>query len=311
MSKRILYLISLLCIVSTVSFFAGCYRESIIHKAAATDDLAVLQEQLRITDERGRLVNSKDDNGNTPLHIAVQHDRLTAARFLFANGADISIKNATGETPLDLAIKARNKRMVDWVKLQELCVAAQQGDMKNARCLVKSGVDVNGTYSGLSVYRNDTPIDIAASNGHREIVRLLIGNGASVNVHKAGEISTLMQAVLGGYERIIDDLITSGARINDKDGDGNTALHLAAGLGEKDVVIQLIKNGADINARNVDGQTPLLCAVSLKQVNTARILVERGANVNIADKEGCNPLYVAKKFGLNDLVKVLEINGAR
>lgn len=51
-------------------------------------------------------------------------------------------------------------------------------------------------------------------------------------------------------------LIENGAEINIKDNDGNTPLHYAAKRGFMGIIRLLVENGADINAKNNDGQTP-------------------------------------------------------
>jgi len=58
------------------------------------------------------LVHMKDDNGNTPLHIAAQFNRdLDVLMCLISQGAEVKAKNGRGQTPLDVA-STPEKRMI-------------------------------------------------------------------------------------------------------------------------------------------------------------------------------------------------------
>jgi len=50
----------------------------------------------------GAKINAKDEKGNTPLHYAVHGASLSIAELLLQSGADRSIKNREGRTPMDL-----------------------------------------------------------------------------------------------------------------------------------------------------------------------------------------------------------------
>lgn len=52
--------------------------------------------------------NLPDDGGDTPLHLAAYHGHLTIVRLLIRAGADSTVENAGGFTPMDLA---EGKRM--------------------------------------------------------------------------------------------------------------------------------------------------------------------------------------------------------
>jgi uncharacterized protein len=48
-------------------------------------------------------VNAKDDEGYTPLHVAVVHARDNVVRVLCAHRANVNAKTNDGKTPLMLA----------------------------------------------------------------------------------------------------------------------------------------------------------------------------------------------------------------
>lgn len=111
--------------------------------------------------------------------------------------------------------------------------------INNVRALIQEGVDVNAR----DVFGNNAGLHWAASLGLAEMARLLIDNGADLDIR------------------------------NDE---GNTPLHWAAGEGQKELVVILIAHGADINARGKNGWTPLRWAEAQSQKEIARILMAAG-----------------------------------
>ena len=128
--------------------------------------------------------------------------------------------------------------------------AAYDGHKEIVELLVAEGADVNAKdVDGL------TPLYFAVFRDRNEIVELLIAHGADVDTEK--EASFLSNAALGGYTEIVERLIAKGADVNAKDGVGETPLLLAAWYGHKETVELLIAEGADVNAKGADGKTPL------------------------------------------------------
>jgi ankyrin repeat protein len=61
---------------------------------------------------RGANPNVKDQQGNTALHFAAQLGFQEGAELLLAQKAQVNATNGSGETPLTLAVQARNIPMV-------------------------------------------------------------------------------------------------------------------------------------------------------------------------------------------------------
>ncbi|MFC2155084.1 ankyrin repeat domain-containing protein [Acidobacteriota bacterium] len=73
-----------------------------IHEAAACGHKKMAEQLIG----KGISVDSRgEDGGRTPLHWAVENKQNDMIDFLVAKGAGINIKNNNGETPLDLAVE--------------------------------------------------------------------------------------------------------------------------------------------------------------------------------------------------------------
>ncbi|XP_014467385.1 PREDICTED: uncharacterized protein LOC106740649 isoform X2 [Dinoponera quadriceps] len=76
--------------------------------AASESDLEEMDRLIK----RGVSVNSKDRDGNTPLHWAVENGDLKVIELLLDKGATVNIKNNKGESPLDLVKRINRQDIV-------------------------------------------------------------------------------------------------------------------------------------------------------------------------------------------------------
>lgn len=88
----------------TVEIPAGA---TMAHIAAAMDYHALLKA-MAFYNDKTNILNLQDSNGDTPLHTAVRAGSFSSARILLEAGAYIDIKNNNGLTPLAVAIKEYN-----------------------------------------------------------------------------------------------------------------------------------------------------------------------------------------------------------
>ena len=132
-----------------------------------------------------------------------------------------------------------------------------------------------------------------------------------INIFSEHGETGLMLAAVDGHLDTVKLLIREGADVNLCDSDGVSPLMFACENEEGvDTIKLLIENGADVNALQNDGCTALMIACSNQSSDNAQLLINKGAIVNVDLADGYTPLMIACHNELLDTVKLLIINGA-
>jgi ankyrin repeat protein len=103
-----------------------------------------------------------------------------------------------------------------------------------------------------------TPLGLACYFGQFEAARYLVLKGADVNLpSKNGyNVYPLHSAAAGNYTNIARMLVENGAQVNIKQQAGVTPLHSAAQNGNLELLILLLENGAQTDIRMEGGKLP-------------------------------------------------------
>ena len=119
-----------------------------------------------------------------------------------------------------------------------------------------------------------TPLGLAAYFRREEIVKILIDNGASVNVptNNGYNVFPIHSAVASKNYVITKMLLNAGAEVNVKQQAGFTPLHAAAQYGDIEILILLLEHGADVTIRMEGGKLPADLAEEKGYLEIAAIL---------------------------------------
>ena len=169
--------------------------------------------------------------------------------------------------------------------------AVSNNDLKNVRKHISSGLDINLQYENLD---SCTLLHIAVKRNNKEMVRLLLENGADVGLKNLHLNLPLHIAGARGHYEIICMLVDAGSKIDDKGFGGWAALHVAAYEGHLDIVNYLVSHkGADLHLRDDGGSTVLHCAAIKGHEKIIKCLFLNDAEINAVDYENLTPLDAA------------------
>jgi ankyrin repeat protein len=114
-----MFTMKLLLTTIAAVLLVGCGPSVDIHHAAATGNIEAVKQHLAAgTDVNSGAFPSKKRSGWTPLHRATQRGHKEIAELLIAKGADVNTKDDDGETPLDWAILNDETEIADLLRKQ-------------------------------------------------------------------------------------------------------------------------------------------------------------------------------------------------
>ena len=122
--------------------------------------------------------------------------------------------------------------------------SAQAGDLPECQTLLAMGADVNHRED---VY-NETPLQTASRSGRTPVVKLLIENGALVNVTDNIGFTPLHMAAQEGHLASARLLVNSGARTDAASIDESMPIHRAAQHNRHQILTYLVTEaGVSVN----------------------------------------------------------------
>lgn len=259
-------------------------REKFEDACFAKDEKAALE-----LIKKGLLVNEVDENGNTPLSLAVRAPMPAVARRLIEQGGGVNAKTKYGTSVLSEAVLG--------------------GDGDTVALLLERGADMG--FRGRS---GDTALTLAAARGNLEIVKLLLAAGASPREKRDDGTDGLFIAAQRGHPSLVRYFAEAGCQVNAYNADGLTPLLMTSMTGDPATAQALIKAGADVNLVSRDRYrlSPLAMAAGRKSTEPARDypgvlreLVAAGARLDLKDGNGRTPLEMAAAAGLADRIPLL------
>ncbi|OQR75936.1 hypothetical protein BIW11_08099 [Tropilaelaps mercedesae] len=169
-----------------------------IHDAARTGDLHVIKLLIRRDKKRMETV---DERGWTPLHLAAANGHTDIVKYLCSEGAHIRALDPTGYTSMH--------------------VAAMNGNEPCLQVLLKMGADVDNEASD-----GFTPLHLATLNNHADCVKTLLAWGANmgredalgrtiqdmVEEYNLEEVGTLLKNIWTQFEKYRKAGKASGSR---------------------------------------------------------------------------------------------------
>jgi ankyrin repeat protein len=169
-----------------------------------------------------------------------------------------------------------------------LCAASYAGHKELVQLLLENGADI-GCIDDTRVGAKDGALMLAISQGHEEVACLLIEKGININFRSPGAYgrNALEIAASRGNESLVKLLLDRGAEPDPREMPPKT-LREAARSGNIRLFNMLLEKYPDdqIKSRGVLYNDILQCAASSRNTSLAKTLLERGANVNAQISDG-------------------------
>lgn len=188
----------------------------------------------------------------------------------------------------ELVAKGESVTFLDSSCNSLLLWAARHGRARLVKFLLDQGMDIN-----KAELHRMTPLSNACKNGHLEVVKTLLDNGAKM------DSKSIQCACANGHLEVVRILLDRGSEIDVGVADNQLPLFLAS----NPKIVKLLKlHGANIDARGESGRTSLMEAYGADEVKK---LLKMGADVNVRNNDGNTALDIAKKYYNPEKVKIL------
>ena len=192
----------------------GAARVTTLTVAVVTDQSGSIEWLLA----NGANTNARNGDGSTALGAAAFLGRAEMAKILMGAGIDISIRNDSGQSALDIA-------KLDWATTET--IAAMLRLPVDRATVVAGRAKIIAMLGGASTYGWETLAELIV-NGDTAALKEILGTGADPNVRdsQTGTTALILAAFLG-HSDIAKMLLVAGAELNATNNDGATALSVA------------------------------------------------------------------------------------
>ena len=328
-------------------------KQTPLHVACGSGHLEVVR--TLVTEYKADL-KAHDKDGDTPLHVAARHGCINVIECLVdVFKCDPSTTGCEGRTILHYACYQGHTELVKMLLTKHqmnplsndndgnnsLHYAVQGGWEKIVKTLTNNYHDLHMAVDCRNKY-NQSPLDVACSNGHLKIAKLFVINHGLKRSHddenllcvavRYGQINTVSFLIdefkynirerdvmaivqLAYHETQLEVVVTLLARLenksiaNIKGTDGCTLLHLACQQGHLGLVERLVtdyKCDTIVMIRDHSGNTPLHYAALAGKTEVATLLITKyGTPVNHQNNNNETPLHLACTKGHVAFVQTL------
>ncbi|XP_046375805.2 ankyrin repeat domain-containing protein 50-like [Haliotis rufescens] len=266
------------------------YGNNILHMACCGGNVRMVRYLIS---KRFIDINSKGQDGGTPLMCAAEMGHRVVFEILVRKGGNVSLLDDKGDDILHAACLGGNTDMVRYILSKyripvnsrgqfgrnPVMAAAQQGCKELFDYLVRKG----GNVTHIDNDGNNI-LHVACIGGHVQMVQHVLSMGFGIDINSRGQQgkTPVWVAAQMGPRDVFDFLVGEGADISQADDDGNNILHAACLGGNIEMVRHILAgNIMDINARNKFNSTAAMLANTDGQRLIFDILVAHGCTVDL------------------------------
>ncbi|KAJ8669924.1 hypothetical protein QAD02_001183 [Eretmocerus hayati] len=304
------------------------HKFSHLHVACMRNRISLVKKLLLMN--QGEIINEavREDSlfysGYTPLHCAVLFGCIEVVEFLLHSGADITIKDAKGMTPLHLANSLRNEQIIDLILaahkyvfsnpansqgLTHYHIACTRDDPAIVEHFLKMAEPIHSRVK--APWEGWGAIHFATYYECPSVIKLLLNRPT---LFRDQQFLLLMKCAFLTRKELIYDLIL----MNENDGFTDCLkyrkiswpLRLARCDDVTECIVKLISEGSmnhtdDFLLATWNGFTSLDLAVRCKSFAAVKYLLDRGANVMVQDAYGKTPIHIAFESKSGEIFSLL------
>jgi quinoprotein dehydrogenase-associated probable ABC transporter substrate-binding protein len=210
----------------------GSTLEDELHNATIARDSTRIEYLLK----RGAKIDAKDNEGQTPLMVAVKSGDISVINGLLAYEADPNLQDNDGWTAAMHAVRSNEPKIFrllgkykadfNLVNNDELTALAMAViDNKANAAVAMLDYNANPDYAmGLAKYN---ALMLAVTKNNQQMAQTLLQYKANPNAQNTSGVTPLMAAAQANLDMMVSLLVKAGANVNAKNAEGKTALALA------------------------------------------------------------------------------------
>lgn len=202
----------------------------------------------------GADIDLKTKNNESPLHLACIGLHGSIVDILISDTTDIFQRCTNSNMSTFATIVEKNEKEILRKLLKtvsdknmlypEIEFACTTKNVLVLKGILEVGIDVNTRLS-----KGDSALHITCRNGFYLGAEMLIGKGAYINEYSKDGLTTIQLACVTPNKQLVDLLISNGASVNNwrKGSAIPHALHITCIMKEDEMAISLINGNADVN----------------------------------------------------------------
>ncbi|MBT5093387.1 MAG: hypothetical protein HOM21_04045 [Halobacteriovoraceae bacterium] len=245
-------------------------KEGALIFAARMGDSELLESLLK----HNPPLNQQNRFGRTALMYAAMEGFEDSALLILEKGASVKFLDGKNMNALHYAVIGNSNLLV-----AGLFKKAAKKDL---------GTNVLNRQHGQS------PLALAAKKGDREMIEVLLQNGALINQKTSTLKTPLFYGLINKNRDAVEVLLEKGALVDLVDSSANSPLHYAAQTDNQENLKDILKFLAGkINQKNGDKMVPIILAAEKGLSKNIELLLDVSeVNVNLSNKKGLSLLYL-------------------
>lgn len=250
--------------------------------------------------------NEQNNDGNAPIHCAIQHDHINIAEHLINKNVNVELVNNENLSPASLIVKKDNPELIPFLIQYNLINQRKH----NGDNLLHTAIKTNKQHMAahlaeigllVNTKNNDgkTPTIVATELPDIVMLKILKRKHIDLNAPGSNGLRAIHNAAMLGNYNALNFLLEEGIFVDTTDAFGNTPLHYSCAHNKEKEMDLLLAYGADIKKRNLNGDDLFAIASNNEHYNLiSRFKDSPAIDINARDNNGKTP-FMRSVIGKN------------